>query len=739
MAPLVAPRFTKRFRRLCQVAAISGTGRSQQVVDGLLPVAMVYGDGPWREPEDWISAIESLFGLSLSEADVLAGRDRAVQAKTLSYNTFRGQYVLSSQAQSATMDQIQAGENLERRAQESWLAEVEHLVSDQSSDALWSCLLAYAGKAFLSHGMDAVKLLDPSAGEFTDLTGGDAPEALLKMALSESGLASSLLPEISQAIAVFFDGRNADRVDYVSELVNSTFNFLALGLDDETRGSLIENTPALTIFVDTNVIYSIIGAHANPHDAISAELFNLLQENQLPFKVFYHEKTLNELEKTMSAAGDRLRQLHYTPALSRARLSYPRAMSSIEMRYHQLNSEVATSVDIFLGRYSNLPLLLAQQGFTIFRESDTSQEESRKRAELVAEYKAYIADKYPSHREKQYATLDHDVAVWLATANRQKPKGKGPIFSGALLVSADNMFRRFDRDILSPVYGSGTWVVTRPDTLARALRLFLSSNRQSDAAFSQIFAMPEFRGIGQNRNEIVSRVAAYLATYADLPEETAIKLLANDLLMSRVKDADRRDGAFERLIQEEIVRENESLLEEREATLAQMRRLASNVKQEMASISGELSARGDPELVDRIEKLEQLISQGFPVNIGKVVMANEYSGGYFQNTQNQVGAQGPNAKAEGFTQQADQRQLAVDMPALALELERLKQELVVVASSSSDYQAVAEIQAAREAADEGDEGRVGRHLANAGRWALDVASQIGTAVAAAALSQALGM
>ncbi|MFF4064934.1 hypothetical protein [[Kitasatospora] papulosa] len=739
MAPLVAPRFTKRFRRLCQVAAISGTGRSQQVVDGLLPVAMVYSDGPWREPEDWTSAIESLFGLSLSEADVLAARDRAIQSKVLSYNTFRNQYVLSSQAKSATMDQIHSGENLERKAQESWLAEVEHLVSDQSSDALWSCLLAYAGKAFLSHGMDAVKLLDPSSGAFSDLAVGETPEALLRVALSESGIAESLLPQIAQAVAVFFDGRNSDRVDYVAELVDSTFSFLALGLDDETRVSLIENAPALTVFVDTNVIYSIIGAHANPHDAISAELFGMLRENDLPFKVFYHEKTLNELEKTMSAAGDRLRQLYYTPALSRARLSYPRGMSSIEMRYHQLNSEIATSVDIFLGRYSNLPLLLAQQGFTIFRESDTSQGESQKRAELVAEYQAYIADKYPSYKEKPYATLDHDVAIWLAAASRQRPKGKGPIFSGALLVSADNLFRRFDREVLSSVYGSGTWVVTRPDTLARALRLFLGSNRQSDAAFSQVFAMPEFRGIGKGRNEIVSRVAAYLATYADLPEETAMKLLANDLLMSRVRDADGRGGELERLIQEELVRENESLLEEREATLGQMRQLASNVTQEMASISGELSARGEPGLVDRINKLEQLISQGFPVNIEKVVMANEYSGGYFQNDQNQVGAQGPNAKAEGFTQQADQRQLAVDMPALALELERLKQQLVLVASSSSDYQAVAEIQAAREAADEGDEGRVGRHLANAGRWALDVAGQIGASVAAAALSQSLGM
>ncbi len=683
-----------------------------------------------------MGAIESLFGLSLSESDVSAARDRAIQAKTLSYNTFRGEYALSSEAQRATTDRIQAGEDLERRAQTSWLAEVEHLVPEQSSDALWSCLLAYAGKAFLSHGMDAVKLFDPSVNNYSDFTGDEAPDALLKAAVSETGLADNLLPEISQSIAVFFDGRDPDRVEYILELVNSTFNFLALGLDEETRGSLANNVPELTIFVDTNVIYSIIGAHANPHDAISVDLFNLLKQDKFPFKIFYHEKTLSELEKTMSAAEDRLRQLHYTPALSRARLNFPRAMSSIEMRYHQLNSEVATPVDIFFGRYSNLPVLLAQFGLTIFRESGTSREESYKRAELVEEYRAYLTEK--SHREKPYATLDHDVAIWLTAANRQKPRGKGPLFSGALIVSADNIFRKFDRDVLSPVYGSGTWIVTRPDTLARALRIFLTPNRQSDAAFSQIFAMPEFRGIGQDRNEIVSRVAAYLATYADLPEETATKLLANDLLISRMKDADNRDGTFERLIQEELVRENEALVEERESTLAQMRRVTNDAQKEMASISRELSARGDPELVDRMEELQRLIGQSFSVNIGKVVMADEYSGGYFQNIQSQIGAQGPNVKAQDFTQQADQRQLTADMPALSLELESLKQQLVTEAASADDYRAVAEIQAAREAADEGNEGGVRQHLANAGRWALEVAVRVGTSVAETALRQAIG-
>ena|SRR5579863_5711585 len=80
-----------------------------------------------------------------------------------------------------------------------------------------------------------------------------------------------------------------------------------------------------------------------------------------------------------------------------------------------------------------------------------------------------------------------------------------------------------------------------------------------------------------------------------------------------------------------------------------------------------------------------------------------------------------------------------NLPTLAVELERLKQALIREAASPVDYQAVAEIQAAEEAANAGDEPAVGRHLAKAGRWALDVATRIGTAIAATALDRAIGM
>jgi hypothetical protein len=84
-------------------------------------------------------------------------------------------------------------------------------------------------------------------------------------------------------------------------------------------------------------------------------------------------------------------------------------------------------------------------------------------------------------------------------------------------------------------------------------------------------------------------------------------------------------------------------------------------------------------------------------------------------------------------------QVVGDLPSLAGELEALKQALIQQAGTPTDYQVVSEIQAAKEAANAGDEATVGRHLAKAGKWAFDVAVRIGTDMAAAAINRALGL
>jgi hypothetical protein len=750
MALVVAPRFSKRFRRLCQAAAIAGTGRSAQVVDGLVILAMVYGDGPWRDPEDWSGAIEALFGLAVSEADVLAARERGVEAKRLVYNSFSGQYALSATTRQAAVDRVEAGEELEHRAQASWLAEAEPLVPELDSNALWSCLLGYARNAFLSHGLEAIKLFDSSVRDFADLASDETPEALLKLAMAESNLPLELLPQISKAIAIFFDGQDSDRVEYVAELVNSTYNFLALSLDPETRVSLLENLPSLTIFIDTNIIYSALGAHDSPMNAAATDLFRVLQENDFPFRVYYHEKTLQEVEWTLETIGDRLRSQRCSPAVSRALRNFSRGMSSIEVRYHQINSKFPTSVDVFLSKYSNLPILLAEYGLTIFRQSADSTEEDRKRAELVAEYQAFLAEK--NRNEKAYHALNHDITVWLAAVKRQRPRQKGPLSAGALIISADHIFRSFDREILSPLHGTGTWLVTLPDTLLQALQPFLTSPQHSDAAFAKIFATPELRGIGQDHGEIVGRVASVLATYEDMTEETATKILSNALLLSRLKHLDQRSDEFQRIIQEELVRENEALQQERDNALERMRQARAEAAQmralmqrEISNIADHLQAGSNPELAARISELEKRLADqpnaGSKISVAEVYMGDrkEYSGGYYHNTDTQIGAQGPGARAENFTQQASDQEISIDLPALAVELDTLRKKLLQKAASAADYQAVAEIQAAKEAADEGDDRTIWQHLAAAGRWTFDIAVDIGTEIAAKALSHAIGM
>jgi len=116
---------------------------------------------------------------------------------------------------------------------------------------------------------------------------------------------------------------------------------------------------------------------------------------------------------------------------------------------------------------------------------------------------------------------------------------------------------------------------------------------------------------------------------------------------------------------------------------------------------------------------------------------NDYSGGYYSNDGSAIGAQGPNAKAENFTQQVNERQDSIDLAALAGELAALKQRLREEAESGRELATVSEIQLAIEATAAKNHDAVQGHLAKAGQWALDVAKEIGSKLAVAALEAAL--
>jgi hypothetical protein len=107
----------------------------------------------------------------------------------------------------------------------------------------------------------------------------------------------------------------------------------------------------------------------------------------------------------------------------------------------------------------------------------------------------------------------------------------------------------------------------------------------------------------------------------------------------------------------------------------------------------------------------------------------------------QVGAMGPGAHAERmtFSQIWNQVGSEIQLEALATELSQLRSRLKEEATEPEHDIAVGSVALAESAAKEGNGPKTLEHLAGATRWALDVASNIGARVAAAAIRSSLGM
>jgi hypothetical protein len=105
--------------------------------------------------------------------------------------------------------------------------------------------------------------------------------------------------------------------------------------------------------------------------------------------------------------------------------------------------------------------------------------------------------------------------------------------------------------------------------LWQILRPFVSDNDEFDKAFAETFALPEFSLGRGGAQRAAARMASILASYSDIPEETASKMLANDLLIAELQTK-RTDAEFAETIESAVAAENAQLIEERAALAAQL-------------------------------------------------------------------------------------------------------------------------------------------------------------------------
>lgn len=543
--------FSKTFEQMCNFIAVAKTGDSRETIKGLITLCLLeLPEDRLNTSEQFRETIETLFGLSIPLVQIDESLHELERTGAISKVTTN--YKLSQNIIDTLKKKIDEANALEERVKSTWFLQLQATYPTLPLQETWKTLRDYLSRTFRRHGIQAAALLDPTV---------DTPaehDMSLSSILRESiqGHLPAKLHKIARpAITDFLAtvGTDADRAHYVAQLADGAFNFYTLEVPHELSSKLRSQLNELTIFLDTNFLFGILDLHYNTQVQVSHDLIRAISSQKFPFKLRYHEATGKEMAHTIDHYGSILRSRTWTHQLSHA-AAQTRNISGIEQTFHVRNARQSIDVDEFLRPYEHFDQLLKAKEIKIF---SPCKEREQARIDLFHDYQEFLNSN--NRGDKPYETVMHDATV-LEEARNMRTKAASTLDSGALIITCDYYLYRFDWE--SSRRNGHHACVLLPNIFWQILRPFITVDQDFEKAFAETFALPAFRALGSGGSKACSRMLQILATYKDVPEQTAFKLLSNDLLLDRLKTVSDEKQFIEQ-VEAAFVEENKYLMEEK--------------------------------------------------------------------------------------------------------------------------------------------------------------------------------
>lgn len=176
--------------------------------------------------------------------------------------------------------------------------ELESDITIVQIKVLWSIFLKYLYDSFYEYGHEAIKTLHPHMTNGSEEENGSYEDILQKAILNLRNKDKSLIEIFKKVVERFPDFASEKDLDFLNDLAQKNLSFTSLGLKPELADSTINhNIVDWILYLDTNVLYSILGLHSHPENQASIALFNLVRSNSdyIKIKLRYTEQTYQEL------------------------------------------------------------------------------------------------------------------------------------------------------------------------------------------------------------------------------------------------------------------------------------------------------------------------------------------------------------------------------------------------------------------------------------------------------------
>ena len=543
--------FSRTFEQMCNFIAVSKTGNPKETIKGLITLCLLelqprklFDAASFRE------TIETLFGVMIPLSDIESGLDSLENEGAISRPISKS-YVLNNDIKSSIRQKVEDARHLEKTIKSSWFKEIEELGLDLDLEATWCALQAYLARSFRRHGIQTAALIDSSIETPNEI------EVSLSVMLHDAIEEFISKDKYNTAHRIISDflaqvGSDDQRTRYITQLADGAFNFYTLEVPPDLAESFRSKLHELTILLDTNFLFGIMDLHYNQQVQVSHDLLRVIHDYKLPFKLRYHEATAKEMKYTISIQGDALRSKKWSGALSRA-ASTSRNLSGIEQKFHEKNAKSQIDVDEFLRPFEHFDQILKDKNIEIYRPH---QDREQARIDLYHEYNDFL-ERWGT-KDKHYETVMHDATV-LEEVRHIRSRSKSSLEAGSLFITCDYKLYRFDWKE-SKRNGHQACVLL-PNIFWQILRPFIPGDSSFEKAFAETFALPEFRALSSGGSKACSKMLGILASYKDISEETAFKMLSNDLLIDNLRLV-KDDNDFAQQVENAIVDENNALLEE---------------------------------------------------------------------------------------------------------------------------------------------------------------------------------
>jgi len=580
--------FNLAFEQMCNFAAIAKTRNADDTLKQLiLQCFVVLPNEKFQNAKSLTDAI-TVFGLQVPEFQVQVSLNNLITEGRLQQSA-DSNLALPNGTRILLKQRIDDAKTLEERVKHAWLENIARRFPSLPPEKIWEGLQGYLARTFRCHGLQTAALLDSSIDIAPAYS--ESIFSLLNESLHEI-FPPALRAPAREAILSFFVNQknNQDQKMYIEQLEDGVFNYFSLMVDPEIAARLQKQLNKLTIFLDTNFLFNILGIDENNYYVdISKEIVLNINKYKLPFRLRYHPATGREMRETIL--------LHETELRKQERASFHR------------NGATPLDAEAFRKRYEHVEVLLKDQNVTVYR-SQFQQKDGR--IELLEKYRNFLATR---GRMKPNVVIEHDMDV-LDAVHHIRSKATSTLEAEALFLTCDILLYVFDWEMSKQQNRSACTVL--PDSFLQVMLPFVSSNDNFDRSFEETFVIPEFRAIESKSSEARTKMLSYLKAYEDLPIETATKLLSNDLLLEPLRPAE--DEQFHQYL-DSIVQEQKvaSLLEEKVAVDKQLEKelaekeaiekqkeiIEKQLEQERAQREKE-KARADEEEA-RADRAEQLL------------------------------------------------------------------------------------------------------------------------------------